>query len=227
MTILTLVSTVEAYYFRQVIVSEYFPAKCLTGLFPDIDYEDDYTTDAPHLSSETDWLIDLLGLSSKRDYISLFHLIQLCTSSLTLILQSFFFSSLGACTPSPCMNGGSCHSLSSTEFKCSCVEPYVGLRCQTGKKEGCKRQICQNQRRMISVKCNPKTPAAPRRTGERFWMSSLGQTHKRTNSLLLLQHDLQTWLQYYSIKQIKLNEETRQNKTWNIWLEWKQIEEKK
>ncbi|XP_067431784.1 hyaluronan-binding protein 2-like [Thunnus thynnus] len=65
-----------------------------------IDYEDDYTTDAPHIFSDVaDWMFDLLDESN-------------------------------VCDSNPCFNGGSCQSKSDTKFTCLCLEPYIGKRCQ-------------------------------------------------------------------------------------------------
>uniref|UniRef100_A0A671X2C4 trypsin n=1 Tax=Sparus aurata TaxID=8175 RepID=A0A671X2C4_SPAAU len=46
-----------------------------------------------------------------------------------------------SCDPNPCYHGASCQSKSSTEFTCSCPEPYIGKRCQKV------RNVCKN------VKC--------------------------------------------------------------------------
>ncbi|XP_070708353.1 hyaluronan-binding protein 2-like [Pempheris klunzingeri] len=74
----------------------------------DIDYELDYTTDAPGLFFDVDdWLFDLI----EESYV---------------------------CDPNPCFNGGLCQSKSDTEFTCSCLEPYVGKRCQKV------RNVCEN-----------------------------------------------------------------------------------
>ncbi|KAJ4941054.1 hypothetical protein JOQ06_027341 [Pogonophryne albipinna] len=45
-----------------------------------------------------------------------------------------------SCDPNPCNNAGSCQSISDTEFKCYCLEPYIGNRCQKV------RNVCENVR---------------------------------------------------------------------------------
>ncbi|XP_034070204.1 hyaluronan-binding protein 2-like [Gymnodraco acuticeps] len=45
-----------------------------------------------------------------------------------------------SCDPNPCNNAGSCQSISDTEFKCYCPEPYIGNRCQKV------RNVCENVR---------------------------------------------------------------------------------
>ncbi|KAJ4941223.1 hypothetical protein JOQ06_027510 [Pogonophryne albipinna] len=45
-----------------------------------------------------------------------------------------------SCDPNPCNNAGSCQSISDTAFKCYCLEPYIGNRCQKV------RNVCENVR---------------------------------------------------------------------------------
>lgn len=52
-------------------------------------------------------------------------------SAPTLTLLPFLFTD--SCDPNPCYHGASCQSKSSTEFTCSCPEPYIGKRCQKGR----------------------------------------------------------------------------------------------
>lgn len=39
-----------------------------------------------------------------------------------------------ACSDNPCQNNGTCTSLSSTEYTCSCTKGYAGKNCEEGNK---------------------------------------------------------------------------------------------
>lgn len=55
------------------------------------------------------------------------------------------------CGGDACENGGTCWLDSNLEPHCSCVEPFIGERCETI--PSCKERPCQNRGRCVDTKC--------------------------------------------------------------------------
>lgn len=101
---------------------------CNCSLFPtDFDYSDYETTDTPTTSFDfSDWLFDYLDISKW---------ILFANWAPTRPSPWMHFIPLSVpdvCSPNPCLNGATCVTTSPSEFKCTCVEPYTGKRCQKG-----------------------------------------------------------------------------------------------
>lgn len=104
-----------------------FPC-CNCPLFPtDFDYSDYETTDTPTTSFDfSDWLFDYLDISKS---ILFAHWGPARPSPWMHFIP---LSAPDVCSPNPCLNGASCITTSPSEFRCACVEPYTGKRCQKG-----------------------------------------------------------------------------------------------